>query len=83
VKFHCDPVLRQVAGIAQTISELRRFLFGPPEERASIVGKVIADYDPTQFADAPTALQMQGSHHCISDRWIWKTEGYLDILKRV
>jgi hypothetical protein len=45
VKLNCDPVLLQVTGTAQTISELRRFLPGPPEERASIVAEVIADYD--------------------------------------
>jgi hypothetical protein len=45
VKLNCDPVLRQVTGIAQTISELRRFLPGPPEERAFLVGETIVAYD--------------------------------------
>jgi hypothetical protein len=45
MELNCDPVLRQVTGIAQTISELRRFLPGPPEERASFVGEAIADSD--------------------------------------
>jgi hypothetical protein len=43
VTFDCEPVLRQVAGIAQTISELRCFLPGPSEERASLVGEAITD----------------------------------------
>jgi hypothetical protein len=46
VKLNCDSALRQVMGIAQTISELRRFLPGPPEERASLVREAIADYHP-------------------------------------
>jgi hypothetical protein len=46
VTLNCDPVFRQVTGIAQTISELRRFLRGPPEKHASFVGEAIADYDP-------------------------------------
>jgi hypothetical protein len=45
VKFKCDSVLRQVTGIAQTISELKHFLPGPLEERASLVGEAITDYD--------------------------------------
>jgi hypothetical protein len=46
VKLNCDSVLRSVTGIARTISELRCFLPGPPEERAFFVREVIADYDP-------------------------------------
>jgi hypothetical protein len=46
MKQNCDPVLRQVNGIAKAISELRRFLPGPPKERASFVGEAIADYHP-------------------------------------
>jgi hypothetical protein len=46
MKLNCDPVPRQVTGIAQTISELRSFLPDPPEERASFVDEAIADYDP-------------------------------------
>jgi hypothetical protein len=45
VKLNCDLALRQVTGSAQTFSELRRFLPGPPEERAFLVGEAIADYD--------------------------------------
>jgi hypothetical protein len=45
MKLNCDPVLRQVRRIAQTISELRRFLSGPREEHAFLVGGAIADYD--------------------------------------
>jgi hypothetical protein len=46
VKLNCDPLLRQVTGIAQTISELKPFLPSPPKERASLFGEAIADYDP-------------------------------------
>jgi hypothetical protein len=45
VKLNCDPVLRQVTGIAQMIFKLRRFLPGPPEECAFLVGGTISDYD--------------------------------------
>jgi hypothetical protein len=45
VKLNCDPVFRQVTGIAQTISELRSLLPGPPEEPAFLVGGAIADSD--------------------------------------
>jgi hypothetical protein len=54
VKLNCDSVLRQVKGIAQTISELRRFLPGPLEERASLTGEAIAYYDPRCTAFART-----------------------------
>jgi hypothetical protein len=54
VKFNCDPVLRQVTVIAKTISELRNFLPGHPEERASLVGEAIADYDRRCTAFAST-----------------------------
>jgi hypothetical protein len=52
VKLNCHPVLRQVTGIAQTISDLRCFLLGPPEGRASLVGLAIAGSGPgyTVFA---------------------------------
>jgi hypothetical protein len=40
--------------IAQVIFELRRFLFGPPEEHASRVGEAIADYDPRCMTFART-----------------------------
>jgi hypothetical protein len=52
VKLSRDPVIRQVTEIAQTISELRNFLPGSPEEGAFLVREVIADYDPrcTAFA---------------------------------
>jgi hypothetical protein len=52
VKLGHDSLLRQVTGTAQTISELRRFLSGPPEECVSLIGEAIADYDPrcTVFA---------------------------------
>jgi hypothetical protein len=46
VNLNCDSVPRQVTGIAQTIFELRRFLLGPPEERAFLVDEAIADCDP-------------------------------------
>jgi hypothetical protein len=52
VKFNCDPVLRQVMAIAQATSELRHFLSGPVEERASLVGETIANYDPRSMAFA-------------------------------
>jgi hypothetical protein len=54
VMLNCDPVPRQVMGIAQTIFELGRFLTGHPEERASIVAEAIADYDPRSTAFART-----------------------------
>jgi hypothetical protein len=42
VKPNCDPVLRQVTGVAQ---QFRRFMPGLPEECAFFVGEAIADYD--------------------------------------
>jgi hypothetical protein len=46
VKLNCDQVLRRVTGLVRTISELRRFLSGLPEERASLASEAIADSDP-------------------------------------
>jgi hypothetical protein len=54
VKLNCDSFLRQVTGIAQTISELRHFLPGPPDEPASLVGEAIADSDSRCTAFART-----------------------------
>jgi hypothetical protein len=40
--------------IAQTTSELRQFLSALPEERASLVGKTIANYYPRSMTFART-----------------------------
>jgi hypothetical protein len=61
LKLNCASVFRQVTGIAQTISELRHFLPGPPEERPSLVGEAIADYDPRRKCkDSITASRIAG-----------------------
>jgi hypothetical protein len=91
VKLNCEPVLRQVTGIAQTTSELRHFLPDPPEERAFLVSEAIAHDDSRCTAFARTgnlrlpkiSLQMPGSHHFVSDRCIWKAGWYLGMLKGV